>query len=620
MKQFWIRVCLLLLLALLLVTGCWAACCMLAKAPEGSEQTTLPSEHVGAPLLNLGELIGSSGNLMYIPNLHVESMACPEIRLYGNSLLLYEHTMSGFLHMKRISLEDGRLLAEASYALSPSVRVQVGNGFIGLCDSGTGQVLILNDDLNPERTHTVPMEGESWCLNQELETLYIFFSEEGCLSWDLLTGQSRWLLKNAAFTKSFDVSGNYVLFSYTDRKDQKTYNKCLSLSAGTLETVPMEGRISTGVRSGEQWLLRQNVASGEYVLINQGASSTFDWPAGFAELLSGRQQLLMTDGDYRIFYLYDLNGNFISQCNLPQIDYASVGTDLVWSDYWQGYFFRDTYENTAHLMFWNTGISQEGADLSVIPLGSAQPSEPVMEQALYQRAAELSNRFGLDIRIGEQCALEYSHYEGNALKDPALVRAALNVLERTLSAYPEGFFLQLPYGDLRQIRIELAANLRGKEDMNTHPTSIGGFAQSMSDYYLIVLDGYALSDRTVYHELSHIIDKRLKWDALLRPEALFSEDAWLSLQPEGFRYAESYTNMPLSIQAFENSGYFVSSYAMTFPTEDRATLMALAMTNSAALRGSLGMINKMRYYAACIRDCFDTNGWPETAVWEQVLQ
>ena len=29
-----------------------------------------------------------------------------------------------------------------------------------------------------------------------------------------------------------------------------------------------------------------------------------------------------------------------------------------------------------------------------------------------------------------------------------------------------------------------------------------------------------------------------------------------------------------------------------------------------------GMAEKMRYYAACIRDCFDTEGWPESTLWE----
>ena len=194
----------------------------------------------------------------------------------------------------------------------------------------------------------------------------------------------------------------------------------------------------------------------------------------------------------------------------------------------------------------------------------------------------------------------------------------MDVLELAFANYPEGFFRQLPYGDLLQIRIELVKNLRGQDNMDTHPTSIGGFAQEASDHYLIVLDSLSLDTQTVYHEFSHVIDKRLEWDAILRPQAQFSEETWLSLQPEGFRYAESYIDMPDAIAAYENSGYFVSLYAMTFPTEDRATLMSTIMSDKTVLQENPGMAEKMRYYAACIRDCFDTEGWPETTLWEYV--
>jgi hypothetical protein len=79
-------------------------------------------------------------------------------------------------------------------------------------------------------------------------------------------------------------------------------------------------------------------------------------------------------------------------------------------------------------------------------------------------------------------------------------------------------------------------------------------------------------------------------------------------------------DMPAAIAAYENSGYFISSYAMTFPTEDRATLMSAIMSDKTVLQENPGMAEKMRYYAACIRDCFDTEGWPENTLWEQVLE
>ena len=605
---------LILLLCLALLTGCHAD----PQTPSSPEtEPSISQEQPGVPLLDTGKAVGESGNLFYIPNSHVESMACPEIRLYGNGLLLYEHTVDGLLQMKRISLEDGCLLAEASFSVTPSAEVQVGNGLIGLCDSGSGQVLILNESLEVETTYAVSLEGESWYLDRELQTLYVFVYEKGLFAYDLAAGQTRWLLDNAAFVQPLGTGNDYILFSYTDRADQRTYRRCLNLSTATLETLPLDGEVHSGIRSGEQWLLRKNAASGDYVLVNQEEAVTFTQPEGLVELISGRRQLLITDGSYRELSLYDLEGNFLSRCTLPETEHASVGTDLVWSGYWQGYFFWDTYDNTAHLMFWDTGIAQEGENLSVTPLDAVQTPDSVLDQELYQKARELSERFGVDIRIAEQCALDYSHYQADALTDPYWVRYALQVLEMAFNTYPEGFLRQLPFGDMSQIRIELVSNIRGQEDMDTHPEAVGGFAQASSDHYLIVIDGLTVDTQTVYHEFSHVIDKHLEWDASLRPDALFSEETWLSLQPAGFRYAYSYVDMPDAVAAYENSGYFISLYAMTFPTEDRATLMSVIISDKTVLLENPGMAEKMRYYAACIRDCFDTTGWPETTLWEQ---
>lgn len=592
---------LMLLCLLFLLTGC-------QTAPQPPTQPpTLPPEQTGVPLLDQG--IGS-GNLVYIPNPHVESMVCPEIRLYGNSLLLYEHTEEALLCVKRISLEDGRLLAEAAFPMSSSATIQMGNGRIGLNDSETGQVLILNEWLEPQATYSIPLEGENWCLSADLETLFVFCPQEGLLSWNLETEQTQWIL--SAVTQPLGTGNGYALVSYTDPADQTTCNRSLNLSTAILETFPVEGRFLSGSRSGEQWLLRQS--SGEYILVNGDSAGAFSWPEGRVELMPGRRQLLMTDENSRNLYLYDLSGKFLSHCALSKTQPASVGPDLIWSGYWQGYFFRDTYDNAAHLMFWDISTPGEGEPLSISPIENVQAPQPVMVQALYHRAAVLSDRFGVDIRIAEQCALEYSHYGCNILADPYFVQLALDTLETALSGYPENFFRQLSYGDVEQIRIELVASLQAKDGIDTHPTSVGGFTQTMSDHYLMVLDGLFLTAETVYHEFSHIIDTRLRWDALEREDALFSEETWLSLQPATFRYAGSYTDLAAELSAFENSGYFVSSYAMTFPTEDRATLMALAMTEPTALTPA--MRDKMRYYAACIRDCFDTTGWPANTLWE----
>ena len=64
----------------------------------------------------------------------------------------------------------------------------------------------------------------------------------------------------------------------------------------------------------------------------------------------------------------------------------------------------------------------------------------------------------------------------------------------------------------------------------------------------------------------------------------------------------------------------ITDYSLTYPTEDRAVLMAAAMCNFAwDFEPGSGAREKLRYYADCIRDCFDTELWPEITYWEQVL-
>ena len=298
-----------------------------------------------------------------------------------------------------------------------------------------------------------------------------------------------------------------------------------------------------------------------------------------------------------------------------------VGSDFVWSGYWDGYFFADFDGVSSRLMFWDVNAATEGDDLPMSPLGEAQQSQPVVEPQLYERAEALSKRFGVEIRIAEQCEMSYTHYDTYALTDPTFIRSALDVLENALSQYPDGFFRQLCYGSVESIRIELVGGMTLKDTVKDRTDDPNAFAQNRGSYYLIALDGFMIRQQTVFHEFSHIIDKRLEWDSMIREDAIYSEEAWLALQPEGFQYAMSYIDTSEAMQAYMKTDYFVSDYALTFPTEDRAVLMAAAMEqNSWDFEAGSGRRTKMQFYADCIRDCFDTTGWPATTIWEQVLK
>ena len=584
--------------------------------PSETETVTLPT---ALPLLEQGIPLGEDGNLLYIPNESLEDMNCPEVRLFGNGLLLSAFIRNQYV-IRHISLEDGALLNEYTISASPGVKLRIGNGSIGLLDSGTNRFHLLDDSLAIQSTQSIPTEGDSWYLNSELDTLYRFYQDQGLLARDLPTGEERWLLENALRTRVIGPETEYILFEYTDAKTQLTHTRCLDLSTGALETVPGTGPISTGLRRGEAWLLRKDGTTGEHLLATGDFTAAFTWADSAVTLLSPRMHLLLTDLSGRTLKLYDTEGRFVSTCTLPREEYATAGTDLVWSGYWDGYFFTDTVDGTCRLMFWDITPETQGEDLPMLPLEQPQEAQRVLEPALYERAEALSRRFGVKILIGEQCAAEYSHYNTYPLTDPGFVGEALDILEECMGRYPEGFFRQLPHGPYEYIQLELVGALMLKEGTENQPGDAAAFVQEQEGHLLIALDGFLLAPDTLYHEFSHVIDRRLDWDAQIREDALYSNEGWLAQQPEGFAYALSYTEMPEETRRYMETGCFDREYSMTYPTEDRATLFAAAMTQAQLLAQRPGMQKKLDYYARCIRDCFDTEGWPEVTAWEQPLQ
>ena len=608
-----------LLCACMLLSGCGSGSSTPVQT-ESPATETQPTEAPQLPLLEQGIILGEGSNLCYIPNAAVESMSAPEVRLFGHGLLLSECVDHKFV-LKHISLEDGTLVAEGSVAAADGTKLWIGSGEIGLCDRESGQITILDEQFHLLRAYDVPGEGDDWYLNSELDTLYIFFSDRGLAAHNLLTGEYTWLVDNGFRVTPIGSTNGYVIFAYTDRADQKTYTRCLNLSMATLETLPIGGAVASGIRQGETWLVQHSGGDGTYTLVANDVSHSFCLRDSAVCLLSPKRHLLATDPSGRDLMLYESDGSFLSQCSLPLSSHAVVGSDFVWSGYWEGYFFTDFMDSSCRLMFWDVNADCEGEDLLMVPLEETQQSQPVVESSLYERAAQLSQRFGVDIRIAEQCSLDYSHYDTYPMTDPVFIRSALDTLEQTLSVYPEDFFRQLTYGSIESIRLELVGGLTVKDEIDTHPDSAGAFAQDMGSYYEIVLDGFLISEQTLFHEFSHIIDSRLEWDALIREDALYSEETWLSLQPEGFRYAMRYTEIPEELLRFMESGYFITEYSLTYSTEDRANLMESAMSNFTwDFEPGSGTWAKLQYYADCIRDCFDTENWPETVCWEQVLK
>lgn len=549
------RMLALVLLAVLLV-GCTAA----------------PTHTNPSPLAG-GEPVGSEGNLWQLPSETVDSAQIRQLLDTEEGLLLRDGGM-----LTLLSWEDLSVKAEATLETGDLARARVLNEGIGVADPERGMVTILDFDLTP--ADAVPGEagGEAWLLSPDGETVYIL-DRESISARGPEADTVRELLRSRMLTV-VALTDERLCAVAVGEKDLMNHWYEVDLTDGTL--TELEGSRMIALQEG---LLPQS--NGAYLRV-----------------------------DGQTVTQYDADGGFVSICALPE-SLGVPGRDFVWSERWQGWFFLAYGEAGCRLLFWDPAVQTQSEDVQIHP--EQVPEGSLLPQELYDRARELSERFDLDIRIAERAARGYNNYNSEILADAEVTAHALDVLEATLSQYPEGFFTQLKYGNRHTVRIELVDALSAKSGKDVSSTT-SAFTTRTDRYSMIVLNGQRIREAVIFHELSHIIDKCLAWDSQLREDALYSEEGWMALQPEGFEYAGSYANAPESTTKFYDSGYFVRAYSCVSATEDRAVMLEKAILgDQSVFDANPHLMPKLEYYCAGIRDTFDTTGWPEVTIWERLL-
>lgn len=248
-------------------------------------------------------------------------------------------------------------------------------------------------------------------------------------------------------------------------------------------------------------------------------------------------------------------------------------------------------------------------------------------EKLEEQAAELSNRYEVDIRMGkavENCPKDIYRYEisNNGIR----IEQALNLLEEELAKYPEGMLAKL--GGITQEEGRLSIYLSG-EIVPTEEEGIPsvGIENTIEGVTFVVLDIHQIQKLrgTLHHELYHAIEDNLDYN----PEAFIDYAIWNSLNPEGFQYDFSYQentgnqNYQYVVGNTEDAAYFVDTYSKSFPEEDRARLFEYAMQwdkgeNKEALAYA-PIQNKLSYLCTQIRCGFDHGEWKELPWWEYAL-
>lgn len=596
-----------------------ALCLLLTGCGVPGEADTQSSGAKEAAFLDSCEAFDDSGALWYIPNGQIEAQQYPMLRTFADNLLMttssYISDGNSELKLTLLSATTGEALQSCTVGLTGSVEPQILGDHIAVCDSRSGTVVVLDALLRETARYTLSADPGQWFLGYDLDTLYKCSYLDGICAVSLSTGKERFFLDLAELSIC-SVTDTNVCFTSVNRETQRYTASCLNLASGKLVEPPFSGDFFRICHSGKMWLAGFYGQEDTFAFGVDTNARVITAQGGTFSLLDPVGHLLLTGLDGTLS-LYDSNGIFLSTCALP----GRYVQSIVWQEALGGYLLLVSDGAGGNcLLFWDISANTDGENLQTHSLTDLRtvPGGTSADASLYERAQSLSDRFGVEIRIADQCETEFASFSCYPVSDYGPVSAGLDLLEDALSVLPEGFFRQLAYGHIDRVQFQLVGGLAATNGFGGD-MRYAAFTDANGSVCKIVLDIYSLSKNTVWHELSHAIDRRLAWDATYRDEALFTEEGWSALNPDGFTYTGEYGSLGTNIQP-EWYSYFIDDYSMINATEDRARIFEYAVEDSGTLfRDAPGLIAKLQYYSDCIRDCFDTALWPEITAWEAPL-
>lgn len=607
---------------------------MLAGCGQNAEDNkeVIPEEQT---ILNAKTLWEDNENLYEVPLAMLDGVEQAKVYRFGDDLLLtydtYDEEKGKSVYViKLVSLETGELLYEQQLESLTFATVQVLDEHIAINDLGDAKCYLLDSKLELLNTYDLP--GGMFCLDKKGEKAYQFTYDQGIKVIDLDTGKFDVLLENGANVYLCEASGNEATFVYTDRDTLFRSSGVLDLNSGEIHAVESPYAFNELEASGSIWLGDVEGVTPFYVLSDGTEQGIFygDISATVGvNNASGHMLICNTIGVGDHFLLvYDNQGNLLSSCDVNGLSLYEM-MDFAWFEEYNGYVFSLSDEaNQAHLMFWELAgeIVEDDLGLEDVMESVKAPVGTAVRQELFDRADALSEKYGVEILIADQCDTVFTDHSADLLLEEADIEQALDTVDYVLGRYPEGFFEQLKHNAYKEIEIQLVGILEKDYSEGDITYVSGGFVNySYMGKLLMALDARPMNlddeinpilEGTMYHEFSHIIDKRLEYDSIYREDASYSENGWLNLNPDGFEYNDSYygTLDP------QYADYFVDHYACTNSTEDRARIMESAMQNDVSVfEGKEGLTEKLRYYSEGIRDSFDITGWPKILPWEAPL-
>lgn len=239
---------------------------------------------------------------------------------------------------------------------------------------------------------------------------------------------------------------------------------------------------------------------------------------------------------------------------------------------------------------------------------------------------ELEEKYNIFIYLGSEISATDSEYLIKTCSDFQRMDETLNTLDEVLSKYPEGFFEQIKTGTIKSLGIYLCNGFTKQYNYQIDTAVALAGVDDYERYLFLDVSYWGSMEQNIYHEISHWIDHQINDQVIYGKNDDFEEN-WLKLNPEKVHYEMDYNSTsPFSKYTFDSAKdkdniYFTDTYALTYPTEDRARLFEYLMVyNGTEYMESPHLRAKLHYFFDYIRKAFDTTGWPEETAWEEKLR
>lgn len=230
-------------------------------------------------------------------------------------------------------------------------------------------------------------------------------------------------------------------------------------------------------------------------------------------------------------------------------------------------------------------------------------------------AEDLSNKYGIDILIYKDAvALEPWDYHLEYEYQPSVLLRELEALDERLSRFPEGF-LQTLTEKFTALKICIVRSAVGSPESGSLEAVNGIQFMDNFDAYIVLATDHD-TEYALFHELSHLMETVILTESV-------AYDRWDNLNPPDFQYDNDYianVHRDGSPWLKEGREYFIDTYSMSYPKEDRARLFEYAMTaGHEELFSSPNLQQKLRQLCIGIREGFSLIHSNEIFPWEQYL-